>query len=226
MSKVKDAYKEIESVVGQDFVTSVLKKHLLEEKYASSYIFEGPYGSGKCVGGNTFVYFEEGVVSIETVWKRLAKKLPVKKQKDGEFIELEDMEVHGTKGPVVPKFLWRETAKTLRVVVEEGFQRVVGQFEMPGDLMALTERDMEAGSEFRENLRDHLDWLRDREKEGSADAGEVIENIERVQERYENTWEDGKDNLFEQEERERRDKFDEPKPKDRNSGGGYSITQG
>jgi hypothetical protein len=91
------------------------------------------------------------------------------------------------------------------VIIDNGFKRVIGRFEMPGDLMILTALDREGWSQFRENLREHLDWLRDRRAEGSRGAAIAIDAIERLQERSDDIRFDSKENIFERDEYQRRD---------------------
>ena len=98
------------------------------------------------------------------------------------------------------------------VIIEEGYKRVVGRFEIPSDLLLLSIYDREKWSEFRENLRDHLEWLREKRAEGSHGAALALEQIEDMQERFD----DNKDNLFDEDEHDRRDDW-EPDPP---SGGG------
>ncbi len=91
------------------------------------------------------------------------------------------------------------------VIIDNGFKRVIGRFEMPGDLMILTALDREGWSQFRENLREHLGWLRDLRSEGSRGAAIAIDAIERLQERSDDIRFDSKENIFERDEYQRRD---------------------
>jgi hypothetical protein len=91
------------------------------------------------------------------------------------------------------------------VIIDNGFKRVIGRFEMPGDLLMLTGLDREGWSQFRENLREHLDWLRDMRAEGSRGAAAAIEAIERIQERSDDIRFGSKENIFERGEHQRRD---------------------
>ncbi|NQT95604.1 MAG: FecR domain-containing protein [Candidatus Omnitrophica bacterium] len=102
------------------------------------------------------------------------------------------------------------------VIIEEGYKRVIGRFEMPGDLMLLTALERDQWLQFRENLRDHLDWLREKRAEGSRGAAIAIQQIERLQERFENN----KDNVFEDDEQDRRDGLT-PKSEPSSQGGEY-----
>ena len=87
------------------------------------------------------------------------------------------------------------------VIIEEGYKRVVGRFEIPSDLLLLSIYDREKWSEFRANLRDHLDWLREKRAEGSRGAALALEQIQKMQDRFD----DGRDNLFDKDEHDRRD---------------------
>ena len=87
------------------------------------------------------------------------------------------------------------------VIIEEGYKRVVGRFEIPSDLLLLSIYDREKWSEFRANLRDHLDWLREKRAEGSRGAALALEQIQRMQDRFD----DSRDNLFDEDEHDRRD---------------------
>jgi hypothetical protein len=91
------------------------------------------------------------------------------------------------------------------VIIDNGFKRVIGRFEMPGDLLILTALDREGWQQFRENLRDHLDWLRDRRAEGSRGAAVALDAISRIQERSDDIRFDNKENIYERDEYERRD---------------------
>jgi hypothetical protein len=108
------------------------------------------------------------------------------------------------------------------VIIDNGFKRVIGRFEMPGDLMILTALDREGWQQFRENLRDHLDWLRDRRAEGSRGAAIAINAIQRLQERSDDIRFDSKENIFERDEHRRRD--DSERKED--SGGGRETGNG
>jgi hypothetical protein len=91
------------------------------------------------------------------------------------------------------------------VIIDNGFKRVIGRFEMPGDLVILTMFDRENWQQFRENLREHLDWLRDKRAEGSRSAAIAIDAISRIQERSDDIRFDSKENIFERDEHQRRD---------------------
>jgi hypothetical protein len=90
------------------------------------------------------------------------------------------------------------------VIIDNGFKRVIGTFEMPGDLMMLTMLDRENWQQFRENLREHLDWLREKRAEGSRGAAIAIDAISRIQERSDDIRFDSKENIFERDEYDRR----------------------
>ena len=60
-----------DDVVGQVFVQNVLKSHLKKGDIKPSYIFHGPYGSGKCVTGDTLVETELGFGTIRSIWEKL-----------------------------------------------------------------------------------------------------------------------------------------------------------
>jgi hypothetical protein len=94
------------------------------------------------------------------------------------------------------------------VIIDNGFKRVIGRFEMPGDLIILTMFDRENWQQFRENLRDHLDWLRDRRAEGSRGAAIALDAISRIQERADDSRFDSKENIFERDEHQRRDDWE------------------
>jgi hypothetical protein len=91
------------------------------------------------------------------------------------------------------------------ILIDNGFKRIVGRFQMPGDLLMLTALDRENWQRFRENLREHLDWLRDRRSEGSRGAAIAIDAIQRAQERADDIRFDNKENIFERDDYQRRD---------------------
>ena len=55
---------EFSHVVGQTFTKNALASQLSKDDIKSSYIFSGPYGSGKCVTGDTLVTTSFGFTSI------------------------------------------------------------------------------------------------------------------------------------------------------------------
>ncbi len=111
------------------------------------------------------------------------------------------------------------------VIIDNGFKRVVGRFEMPGDLMMLTALDRQGWTQFRENLRDHIDWLRSKRAEGSRGAAVALEEIQRIQERTEDRFFDSKENAYEERESERRDDWEAPPSSGSSSGGDrYSVS--
>jgi hypothetical protein len=91
------------------------------------------------------------------------------------------------------------------VIIDNGFKRVIGTFEMPGDLLILTDLDREGWQQFRENLREHLDWLRDRRAQGSRGAAIALDAIQGIQERFDDIRFDSKENIFERDDYQRRD---------------------
>jgi len=91
------------------------------------------------------------------------------------------------------------------IIIDNGFKRVIGRFEMPSDLLILTALDREGWQQFRENLREHLDWLRDKRAEGSRGAAIALDAISNMQERSDDLRFDNKENIFERDENQRRD---------------------
>jgi len=108
------------------------------------------------------------------------------------------------------------------VIIDNGFKRVIGRFEMPGDLLVLTTLDREGWQQFRENLREHLDWLRDKRAEGSRGAAIALDAINRIQERSDDVRFDNKENIFERDEYQRRD--DAERQENSGSGGGSVVS--
>jgi len=106
------------------------------------------------------------------------------------------------------------------IIIDEGYKRMVGRFEMPGELMALTAFDRENWSKFREDLSEHLDWLREKRAEGSREAALAMQQIQRIQERSEDIRFEDKENIFEADEQDRRDSLFEKEPAN-DSNGGY-----
>lgn len=74
------------------------------------------------------------------------------------------------------------------IIIDKGYKRIVGRFEMPGELIVLTALDREEWFKFRENLREHLDQLRDKRAEGSREAALAMDAIQKLQERGEDVW--------------------------------------
>ncbi len=104
------------------------------------------------------------------------------------------------------------TTMTQIVIIDKGYKRIIGKFETPSNLLMLTMLDREGWREFRENLRDHLDWLRGKRAEGSRGAAIALEEMQRVQERTEDKWFGDKENIYEERELQRRDDWDSPVP--------------
>jgi hypothetical protein len=84
------------------------------------------------------------------------------------------------------------------IIIDRGYKRIIGKFEAPSDLLMLTMLDREGWREFRENLRDHLDWLRGKRAEGSRGAAIALKELQRIQERPEDNRLDNKENIFEE----------------------------
>jgi len=91
------------------------------------------------------------------------------------------------------------------IIIDQGYKRIIGQFELPSDLLELTQFERDSWSKFRENLKEHLDWLRQKRAGGSRGAAIAMQKIGRLQERFEDDFENNKDNIFEQDEFNRRD---------------------
>jgi len=104
------------------------------------------------------------------------------------------------------------------VIIDNGFKRVVGRFEMPGDVMMLTSLDRQGWTQFRENLSDHMDWLRSKRAEGSRGAAVALEEIQRIQERTSDRLFDDKENIYEEREPDRRDDWEAPSSSGGSSG--------
>ena len=90
------------------------------------------------------------------------------------------------------------------VIIEEGFERVVGRFEVPGEFFAIGAFDRDQWEQFRENLREHLDTLRDLRSQGSRGAALMLDEIQNIEDQF-NAQENNKENLFEEGEHRRRD---------------------
>ena len=105
------------------------------------------------------------------------------------------------------------------VIIEEGFKRVVGTFEMPGELIALTGFERDQWSQFRENLSEHLDWLREQRAAGSREAAFALSEIQDIQERSRDRWFEDKENIFEEREHQKRDDWEPPATGGGGSGG-------
>jgi len=91
------------------------------------------------------------------------------------------------------------------VMIEEGYKRIACRFEMPSDLVALTMLERQEWTEFRQNLKEHLEWLREERAQGSRGAAIALREIEGVRKRFEDNTQDNKDNIFEEGQEERRD---------------------
>ncbi len=112
------------------------------------------------------------------------------------------------------------------VIIDNGFKRVVGRFEMPGDVMMLTALDRQGWTQFRENLRDHIDRLRNMRAQGSRGAAVALEEIQRIQERASDRLFDDKENIYEEREPDRRDDWEPPPPSGRDDSSSGSIASG
>ncbi|MDD5504359.1 MAG: FecR family protein [Candidatus Omnitrophica bacterium] len=104
------------------------------------------------------------------------------------------------------------------VIIDNGFKRVIGRFEMPGDLIMLSDFDREGWSQFRQNLKEYLSWLGDKREQGLQGAADAMDAIQGMQERLNDIRDDNKENIFERDEHQKRD--DERDNKDRPSDGG------
>jgi hypothetical protein len=74
--------------------------------------------------------------------------------------------------------------------IEPGNKRIIHQYKIPGELIILTAYEREEWFEFRERLKEHIDFLRDKRSEGSRGAALELHRIGRMRERFEGT-EDG-----------------------------------
>ena len=128
-------------------------------------------------------------------------------------------------------------------IIDEGYGRIVDRFQVPGEPAALTAFEKEQWSQFRENLNEHVNSIREEktreeqrgagaeeggEKTGAATeaaedriGGDVIERVIERQERSEDRSEVNKDNVFEQREDDKRDKATERPPRRDDEGGRY-----
>lgn len=112
--------KIFSEVIGQEFTKKVLSKHLQKKEYSSAYMFEGPYGSGKCVDGGTIVYVDSGVFEFSKLWKREEKLGKVVQKIDtGETIEFSE-KTQALDGFDDITALYRERANCYRTTLENG----------------------------------------------------------------------------------------------------------
>ncbi|MFC1807015.1 FecR domain-containing protein [Candidatus Omnitrophota bacterium] len=66
------------------------------------------------------------------------------------------------------------------LVIDEGYKRFVGHLQAPGELIILTGYEKGQWSNFRESLREHLDWLREKRAEGSREAALAMDRLGRA----------------------------------------------
>ena len=97
------------------------------------------------------------------------------------------------------------------VIIDEGYKRIIGRFEIPGELIVLTAFEREQWSRFREKLKEHLDWLREERAKGSRGAALEMRYIERMRELFEET-EEGVEDIFDQQEFEGDRTIESPYP--------------
>jgi len=77
------------------------------------------------------------------------------------------------------------TPMTEIIIIDKGYKRLIRRLEMPGELIALTAVERDEWSRFREKLKEHLNWLREKRAEGSRGAALEMHRIGRMHERYE-----------------------------------------
>ncbi len=63
------------------------------------------------------------------------------------------------------------------IIIDNGFKCAIDRFDAPGNLIMLTLLDREGWQQFRENLREYVDWLRDERAEGSRGAALMLDAI-------------------------------------------------
>ena len=57
--------KKLDDLVGQDVPVRCISNAFKAKNMHQSYIFEGQYGSGKCIVGNSLVYTSNGMKPIQ-----------------------------------------------------------------------------------------------------------------------------------------------------------------
>lgn len=113
-----------EDVVGQDFTKNVLLSDLNKGKTLSpSYVFEGDFGSGKCVTGDSMIYPENhSPLDIFTLWLKNAKRNrrhfdPEAKEQWFPF----SIRLNARDSVVESSIFYRQRAKPYRVWTQSGF---------------------------------------------------------------------------------------------------------
>jgi hypothetical protein len=86
------------------------------------------------------------------------------------------------------------------IMIDQGYKRIVDRFQAPGVVVAITVYERGEWDNFREDLRKHLDELRDKRAEGSRAAALAIYEMGRMQERFD----EDKENIFEEREFDKR----------------------
>ena len=94
-------------------------------------------------------------------------------------------------------------------IIDRGHKCIIHRFDIPGELIVLTTFEREEWSQFREKLKEHLDWLREKRAEGSRGAALEMQHIRKMQERFEEA-EEGVENILDQQEFNERDRTIEP----------------
>ena len=84
-------------------------------------------------------------------------------------------------------------------IIDKGYKRIIHRFDIPGGLIVLTTLERGEWSRFREKLKEHLDWLREKRAEGSRGAALEMQHIRKMYERFEEV-EEGVENILDQQE--------------------------
>lgn len=87
-------------------------------------------------------------------------------------------------------------------IIKEGYKSIIEKFKAPGPLIALTAQEQKEWTDFKEGLKEHLEWL----KAGKGkDSKKIIDRIEKLQDRADKKAEIQRDDRQEKREQEKRE---------------------
>lgn len=130
-----------------------------------------------------------------------------------------------------------------KVMMDEGFKRIIEQFEMPGRAFPLSVFEKIQWSQFKEDLRIHLDRFKEKSKETKAAAagegaspaagagtgeetaegriGGMQDRVEKIQEGQDKRQDNFKENIVEIRQPDKREESTRKDSSDGGGGGGY-----
>ena len=98
------------------------------------------------------------------------------------------------------KGIKKDGSLTPERIIKEGYKCIIEKFKAPGTLIALTGHEQKKWSDFREALREHLEWLR----EGKVrDSRKIIDRIKKLQDRSDKRTDIQREDRLEKREQEK-----------------------